>query len=40
MKVAEVKTILLDNIKPYRGGPKWLFIQLFTDEGIIGLGER
>ena len=40
MKVTEVKTILLDNIKPYRGGPKWLFIQLFTDEGIIGLGER
>ena len=40
MKVTEVKTILLDNIKPYRGGPKWLFIKLFTDEGIVGLGER
>lgn len=40
MKVTDVKTILLDNIQPYRGGSKWLFIQLFTDEGLIGLGER
>ena len=40
MKVTEVKTILLDNIRPHRGGSKWLFIQLFTDEGIVGLGER
>ena len=40
MKVTELKTILIDNIEPYRGGSKWLFIQLFTDEGIVGLGER
>ncbi|MEE8336422.1 MAG: mandelate racemase/muconate lactonizing enzyme family protein [Dehalococcoidia bacterium] len=40
MKITAVKTILLDNIEPYRGGSKWLFIQLFTDEGIVGLGER
>jgi 2-dehydro-3-deoxyphosphogalactonate aldolase len=40
MRVTEIKTILLDNIKPYRGGSKWLFIQLFTDEGLVGLGER
>lgn len=40
MKVTDVKTILLDNIRPYRGGTQWLFIQLFTDEGIVGLGER
>ncbi|MEE8421611.1 MAG: mandelate racemase/muconate lactonizing enzyme family protein [Dehalococcoidia bacterium] len=40
MKITEMKTILLDNIEPYRGGSKWLFIQLFTDEGIVGLGER
>lgn len=40
MKVTALKTILLDNIEPYRGGLKWLFIQLFTDEGIVGLGER
>lgn len=40
MKVTELKTILLDNEEPFRGGPKWLFIQLHTDEGIVGLGER
>ena len=40
MKVTAVETILLDNIQPYRGGSKWLFIKLFTDEGIVGLGER
>ena len=40
MKVTKLETILLDNIEPYRGGPKWLFIKLHTDEGIVGLGER
>ena len=40
MKVVEVKTIVLNNIRPYRGGSLWLFVQLVTDEGIIGLGER
>ncbi len=40
MKVTEIKMILLDNIQPYRGGSKWLFIKLFTDEGLVGLGER
>ncbi len=40
MKVTEVKTIVVDNIRPTIGGPKWLFLQLFTDEGIVGLGER
>ncbi len=40
MKVTGVETILIRNIEPYRGGQYWLFIQLQTDEGIIGLGER
>lgn len=40
MKVTGIETILLDNIQPYRGGSKWLFIKLLTDEGIVGLGER
>ena len=40
MKVSHVETLLLDNIEPYRGGRKWLFLRLFTDEGIVGLGER
>lgn len=40
MKVTGVEPILVSNIAPYRGGRYWLFIQLTTDEGIIGLGER
>ena len=40
MKVTGVETILIRNIEPYRGGQYWLFIQLKTDEGITGLGER
>jgi galactonate dehydratase len=40
MKVTSLETILLDNVPPYRGGRKWLFIKLHTDEGIVGLGER
>ena len=40
MKVTHVETLLLDNIEPYRGGRKWLFLRLFTDAGIVGLGER
>ncbi len=40
MKVTGVETILVRNIEPYIGGRHWLFLQLKTDEGIIGLGER
>ena len=40
MKVTGVKTILLDNVAPYIGHRKWLFLELSTDEGIVGLGER
>lgn len=40
MKVTHVETIVIDNIKPYRGGSKWLFLRLYTDEGIVGLGEK
>ncbi len=40
IKVTGVKTMLIDNIPPYAGQPKWLFIQLLTDQGVIGLGER
>jgi len=40
MKIVEVKTIVVENIRPYRGGRRWLFVQLLTDEGIVGLGER
>jgi 2-dehydro-3-deoxyphosphogalactonate aldolase len=37
IKVTGAKTILLDTLQPQR---KWLFIQLFTDKGLVGLGER
>ena len=40
MKVTGIETILISNIAPYRGGEYWLFVQLITDEGITGLGER
>ena len=40
MKITEVKTIVIRNIEPYRGGKYWLLVQLVTDEGIMGLGER
>ena len=40
MKITGLKTFLLDNIRPYIGHRKWLFIQLTTDQGIVGLGER
>ena len=40
MKITGLKTFLLDNIRPYIGHTKWLFIQLTTDQGIVGWGER
>ena len=40
LKITGYKTILLDNIDPPIGHRKWLFLQLFTDQGIVGLGER
>ncbi|MBM3239201.1 mandelate racemase/muconate lactonizing enzyme family protein [Candidatus Poribacteria bacterium] len=40
MKIVDVETILINNITPYRGGKYWLLVQLFTDEGIVGIGER
>ena len=40
MKIVEVQTIIVNNIPPFHGGRLWLFVQLLTDEGIIGLGER
>ena len=40
MKVTGVETVVISNIEPHRGGRYWLFVQLTTDEGITGLGER
>ena len=40
MKVTRLETLVIDNVPPYRGGRKFLFIKLHTDGGIVGLGER
>ena len=40
MKVVDLKTMVIQNEEPYIGGRYLLFLQLITDEGIIGLGER
>ena len=40
MKVVEVETMVVKNVAPFRGGSMWLFVQVKTDEGIVGLGER
>ncbi len=40
MKVTDVKTMVVENEPPYRGGRYLLFIQIETDERITGLGER
>lgn len=39
MKVTDLKTMVVENEKPYTGGRYLLFLELITDEGIIGLGE-
>ena len=40
MKVVDLKTMVVENEPPYRGGRYLLFLELATDEGITGLGER
>jgi 2-dehydro-3-deoxyphosphogalactonate aldolase len=40
MKVVDLKTIVVENVQPYIGGKYFLFLELVTDEGITGLGER
>ncbi len=40
VKVVDHKTIVVENVAPYIGGQYFLFLELHTDEGIVGLGER
>ena len=40
MKVVDLKTMVVQNVEPYTGGKYFLFLELITDEGITGLGER
>jgi len=39
MKIVDLKTYLVENPPPGRGGGKWLFVKLTTDNGIEGIGE-
>ena len=40
MKVVDIKTMVVENEPPYWSGRYWLFLEIMTDEGIAGLGER
>jgi len=40
VKITGIETIVIDNTRVHPGGPRWLFIQVLTDEGLVGLGER
>ena len=40
MKVTELKTMVVEAEKPYIGGKYFFFLELLTDEGITGIGER
>ena len=38
MKVVDLKTYLVGNPPHGRGGTKWIFVKLITDNGIEGIG--
>jgi len=40
LKVVSLKTMVVKNDEPYVGGRWLLFLELGTDEGITGIGER
>src|SRR5690349_1135795 len=39
MKITGLKTFVVGNPKPNRGGRYFVFLKLLTDDGIEGLGE-
>ena len=39
MRVADVETFVVGNPPPRHGGRYFLFVQLTTDDGIVGVGE-
>ncbi len=39
MRIQEVKTYVVGNPPPHRGGKNWVFLKLLTDEGLTGIGE-
>lgn len=40
MKVTGLNTFVVENEEPFIGGRYFLFLELTTDEGITGIGER
>ncbi len=40
IKITGYKVRVINNIDPPIGARHWIFLQLFTDAGIVGLGER
>ena len=39
MKITEVKPMVVENDPPYIGGRHLVFVQIVTDEGIVGTRE-
>ncbi len=39
MRVESVKTFVVGNPPPHRGGRNWVFVKLTTDDGLVGYGE-
>ena len=40
MKIVDVRTMVVENDPPFIGGKHLVFVEIVTDEGIVGLGER
>ena len=40
MEITDFRTLVVENEPPYIGGRYLLWLELMTDEGITGLGER
>ena len=39
MKITKLKTFVVGNPPPHHGGRNWVFVKLFTNDGIEGVGE-
>ncbi|HLZ08980.1 MAG TPA: mandelate racemase/muconate lactonizing enzyme family protein [Chloroflexota bacterium] len=39
MRIQSVKTYVVGNPSPIRGGANWVFLKLLTDEGLTGIGK-
>ena len=39
MKITDLKTYVVANPPPHRGGPYFVFLKLTTDDNVHGFGE-